>query len=121
MQPRSRKISSKIGIGIPRSHRRMYPVAPACLILFLKYISNLSTLLILELLVVHLNLFYLLKDTIGRMNDFLVRKNPMLHKEFLVHDSEIAQAAGNIAKRLKGGTPIGYISMLFVVAVLSCY
>ena len=77
--------------------------------------------MILELLVVHLNLFYLLKGTIGTTNDSLVRKNPIPHKEFLVHNSETAQAAGNIAKRLKGGTPIGYISMLFVVAVLSCY
>ena len=60
----------------------------------------------------HLNLFYLLKDTIGTTNDSLVRKNPILHKEFLVHDSETAQAAGNIARRLRRGTPIGYISML---------
>src|SRR5437016_7179143 len=39
-QPRSRKIRSKIGIGIPRSQSKMYPVAPACLILFVKCISD---------------------------------------------------------------------------------
>jgi hypothetical protein len=39
-QPRSRKIRSKIGIGIPRSQSRMYPVAPACLILFAKRITD---------------------------------------------------------------------------------
>ena len=41
VQPRSRKIRSKIGIGIPRSQSKMYPVAPACLILFVKRISDL--------------------------------------------------------------------------------
>jgi hypothetical protein len=40
VQPRSRKIRSKIGIGIPRSQSKMYPVAPACLILLLKRISD---------------------------------------------------------------------------------
>src|SRR5438067_11072516 len=40
VQPRSRKIRSKIGIGIPRSQSKMYPVAPACLILFVKRISG---------------------------------------------------------------------------------
>src|SRR2546430_11013874 len=40
VQPRSRKIRSKIGIGIPRSQSKMYPVAPACLILFVKRISD---------------------------------------------------------------------------------
>jgi hypothetical protein len=34
VQPRSKKIKSKIGIGIPRSQSKMYPVAPARLILF---------------------------------------------------------------------------------------
>jgi hypothetical protein len=38
VQPRSRKIRSKIGIGIPRSQSKMYPVAPACLILIVKRI-----------------------------------------------------------------------------------
>jgi hypothetical protein len=38
VQPRSRKIISKIGIGIPRSQSKMYPVAPACLNLSLKCI-----------------------------------------------------------------------------------
>jgi len=42
VQPRSRKIRSKIGIGIPRSQSKMYPVAPACLILFVKRISFFS-------------------------------------------------------------------------------
>jgi hypothetical protein len=40
VQPRSRKISSKIGTGIPRSQSKMYPVAPACLILFVNRISD---------------------------------------------------------------------------------
>ena len=40
VQPLSRKIRSKIGIGIPRSQSRMYPVAPACLILFAKRITD---------------------------------------------------------------------------------
>ena len=40
VQPRSRKIRSKIGIGIPRSQSKMYPVAPACLILFAKRIVD---------------------------------------------------------------------------------
>src|SRR3989449_8314216 len=40
VQPRSRKIRNKIGIGIPRSQSKMYPVAPACLILFVKRISD---------------------------------------------------------------------------------
>lgn len=39
VQPRSRKITSKIGIGIPSSQSRMYPVAAACLILFAKRID----------------------------------------------------------------------------------
>ena len=51
VQPRSRKISSKIGIGIPRSHNRMYPVAPACLILFVKRILNLLNVIDLALFV----------------------------------------------------------------------
>jgi hypothetical protein len=40
VQPRNRKIRSKIGIGIPRSQSKMYPVAPACLILFAKRIAD---------------------------------------------------------------------------------
>jgi len=42
VQPRSKKIKSKIGIGIPRSQSKMYPVAPACLILFIKCMFVLS-------------------------------------------------------------------------------
>jgi hypothetical protein len=38
VHPRSRKIRSKIGIGIPRSQSKMYPVAPASFILFVKRI-----------------------------------------------------------------------------------
>ena len=38
VQPRNKKIMSKIGIGIPRSQSKMYPVAPACLNLSLKRI-----------------------------------------------------------------------------------
>jgi hypothetical protein len=40
VQPRSRKIRSKTGIGIPSSQSRMYPVAPACLILLAKRIAD---------------------------------------------------------------------------------
>jgi hypothetical protein len=40
VQPRSKKIRSKIGIGIPSSQSKMYPVAAACLILFVKRISS---------------------------------------------------------------------------------
>src|SRR6187549_2500854 len=39
VQPRKRKIRSKIGIGIPKSQSKMYPVAPACLIRFIKRMS----------------------------------------------------------------------------------
>src|SRR5438105_5888309 len=42
VQPRSRKMKSKIGTGIPRSQSKMYPVAPACLILFVRRILNSS-------------------------------------------------------------------------------
>lgn len=42
VQPRSKKIKSKIGIGIPRSQSKMYPVAPASLILFIKCMFVLS-------------------------------------------------------------------------------
>ena len=38
VQPRSRKIRSKIGIGIPRSQSKIYPVAAASFILFVKRI-----------------------------------------------------------------------------------
>ena len=40
VQPRSRKIRSKTGIGIPSSQSRMYPDAPACLILLAKRIAD---------------------------------------------------------------------------------
>ena len=46
VQPRSRKIRSKIGIGIPRNQSKMYPVAPASLILFVKRISDILLLVI---------------------------------------------------------------------------
>ena len=49
VQPRSRKIRSKIGIGIPRSQSKMYPAAPACLILFVKRISDILNVIDLEL------------------------------------------------------------------------
>src|SRR2546430_15154403 len=42
VQPRSRKIRNKIGMGIPRSQSKMYPVAPACLILFVRRTLNSS-------------------------------------------------------------------------------
>ena len=42
VQPRSRKIRSKIGIGIPRSQSKMYPVAPASFILLVKRIFFLA-------------------------------------------------------------------------------
>jgi hypothetical protein len=38
VQPRSRKIRSKIGIGIPRSQSKIYPVAAVSFILFVKRI-----------------------------------------------------------------------------------
>jgi hypothetical protein len=38
VQPRNRKINSKIGIGIPNSQSKIYPVAPASLILFVSRI-----------------------------------------------------------------------------------
>src|SRR6266480_7398307 len=80
VQPRSRKIRSKIGIGIPRSQSKMYPVAPACLILFVKRISDILNVIDLELFVMRVNLLCLLKHTIGATNDCLIRKNPILHK-----------------------------------------
>jgi hypothetical protein len=40
VQPRSRKITSKIGIGIPSSQSKMYPVAPASFILLVKRIPD---------------------------------------------------------------------------------
>jgi hypothetical protein len=48
VQPRSRKIRSKIGIGIPRSQSKMYPVAPASLILFGKRISDILLNIIVD-------------------------------------------------------------------------
>jgi hypothetical protein len=48
VQPRSRKIRSKIGIGIPRSQSKMYPVAPASLILFDKRISDILLNIIVD-------------------------------------------------------------------------
>ena len=56
VQPRSRKIRSKIGIGIPRSQSKMYPVAPVCLILFVKRISDILNVIDLELFVMRVNL-----------------------------------------------------------------
>ena len=38
VQPRSRKMRSKIGIGIPRSQSKMYPVAAVSFSLFVKRI-----------------------------------------------------------------------------------
>jgi hypothetical protein len=38
VQPRKRKMRSKIGSGIPSSQSKMYPAAPACLILSFKRI-----------------------------------------------------------------------------------
>jgi hypothetical protein len=38
VQPRRRKIRNRIGIGMPRSQRRMYPVAPISWILCLRSI-----------------------------------------------------------------------------------
>jgi hypothetical protein len=62
VQPRSRKIRSKIGIGIPRSQSKMYPVAPASLILFVKRISDILLLVIdSEVFVVRTNLLRLMK------------------------------------------------------------
>jgi hypothetical protein len=40
VQPRSRKIKSKIGMGIPSNQSKIYPVAPASLILFVRRTSG---------------------------------------------------------------------------------
>ena len=77
-QPRSRKIRSKIGIGIPRSQSRMYPVAPASLILLVKRILDiLSSSYRLGTLRVCRNLLRLMKTTIGTADECLMRHNPM--------------------------------------------
>src|SRR5580704_7497705 len=61
-QPRSRKMRSKIGIGIPRSQSKMYPVTPASLSLFVKHISDILLLAFdSELFVVRRNLLRLMK------------------------------------------------------------
>src|SRR5439155_25708482 len=44
VQPRSRKISNRIGIGIPKSQSKIYPVAPASLIFALKRIQDVPSL-----------------------------------------------------------------------------
>jgi len=46
----------------------MYPVAPACLILFVKRISDILNVIDLELFVMRVNLLWLLKHTIGTTN-----------------------------------------------------
>jgi hypothetical protein len=62
VQPRSRKIRSKIGIGIPRSQSKMYPVVPPSLILFVKRISDFLLLAIAsDVFVVRRNLLRLMK------------------------------------------------------------
>src|SRR5947199_10828890 len=62
VQPRNKKIRSKIGIGIPRSQSKMYPVAPASLILFVKRISDILLLVIYpKVFVVGRNLMRLMK------------------------------------------------------------
>src|ERR1700704_6124303 len=38
VQPRNRKISNKIGIGIPRSQSKMYPIAPFSFSLLMNFI-----------------------------------------------------------------------------------
>jgi len=51
-----------MGIGIPRSQSKMYPVAPASLILFVKRISDILLLVIdSEVFVVSRNLVRLMK------------------------------------------------------------
>jgi hypothetical protein len=40
VQPRSRKMRSKTGMGIPKSQSKMYPVAPAFFILLVKCIGD---------------------------------------------------------------------------------
>jgi hypothetical protein len=50
------RLEAKIGIGIPRSQSKMYPVAPACLILFVKRTLDILNVIDLELFVMRLNL-----------------------------------------------------------------
>jgi hypothetical protein len=40
VQPRNKKIRIKIGIGMPKSQSKMYPVAPACSIFRAKCIIS---------------------------------------------------------------------------------
>ena len=113
VQPRSRKMSNKIGIGIPRSHRRMYPAAPACLIRLVNRISNFPNVVDSEFFLTRLNLLCLLKHTIGIANDCLIRKNPIVHKPVLSSKFRDCAGLGTISKRLRLG--IGYILLLFGV------
>jgi hypothetical protein len=39
VQPRSRKNKNRMGIGIPRSHSKIYPVAPVCSIRLLSFVT----------------------------------------------------------------------------------
>ena len=69
---------SKIGIGIPRSQSKMYPVAPASFILLVKRILDiLSSSYRLGTLRVRRNLLQLRKTTIGTADECLMRHNPM--------------------------------------------
>ena len=78
MQPRSRKTKSKIGTGIPRSQSKIYPVAPACLILVVKRILDiLSSSYRLGTLRMRRNLLQLMKTTIGTADECLMRHYPM--------------------------------------------
>jgi hypothetical protein len=71
-------MSSKIGIGIPRSQSKMYPVAPASFILLVKRILDiLSSSYRLGTLRVRRNLLRLMKTTIGTADECLMRHNPM--------------------------------------------
>ena len=81
VQPRSRKIRSKIGIGIPRSQSKMYPVAPACLILFVNRISKYPfvTLLIRNCSLCAGTCFDESQHTIGATDDCLIGQNPIGH------------------------------------------
>ena len=43
VHPRSRKIKSRIGMGMPKSHNKIYPVAPVSSILCFRFISSFLT------------------------------------------------------------------------------
>src|SRR6267143_1450457 len=83
VQPRSRNITSKIGIGIPRSQSKMYPVAAVSFILIIKRIVDiLSSGYWLEFFVCAGACFDNSTCTIGAADDCLIRHNPTPRDDF---------------------------------------